>query len=205
MFLGKAFAEAGDLPLDKAQRYSGRVRMAQVSYIPESKRALMDARAGKPIIIKRTTEAEDLAQAERNLLGLTRDAGRGEKIEGLKGVSIGPASGSTTGAPMTSSASARSTRSIAANVVHLGLAWFAEFDTDRGQEATPLMVDGTLYTTTAWSKVFAFDARTGKQLSGRSIPRFPAKRASSACCDVVNRGVAVWGGKRLSSARSTAG
>jgi murein DD-endopeptidase MepM/ murein hydrolase activator NlpD len=90
MFLGKAFAEAGDLPLDKAQRYSGRVRMAQVSYIPESKRALMDARAGKPIIIKRTTEAEDLAQAERNLLGLTRDAGRGEKIEGLKGVSIGP-------------------------------------------------------------------------------------------------------------------
>ena len=43
----------------------------------------------------------------------------------------------------------------------LGLAWYAEFDTDRGQEATPLMVDGVIYTTTAWSKVFAFDARTG--------------------------------------------
>ena len=90
MFLGKAFAEAGDLPLDKAKRYSGRVRIAQVSFIPESKRALMDARAGKSIIIKRTTEAEDLAQAERNLLGLSRETARGEKIDGLKGVSIGP-------------------------------------------------------------------------------------------------------------------
>lgn len=90
MFLGKAFAEAGDLPLDKAKRYSGRVRIAQVSFIPESKRALMDARAGKPIIIKRTTDAEDLAQAERNLEGLTREGARNEKIEGLKGVSIGP-------------------------------------------------------------------------------------------------------------------
>ncbi|MDZ4374662.1 MAG: M23 family metallopeptidase, partial [Phenylobacterium sp.] len=40
MFLGRAFAKAGDLPLDKAKRYSGRVRMAQVSYIPESKRHL---------------------------------------------------------------------------------------------------------------------------------------------------------------------
>ena len=86
MFLGKAFAEAGDLPLDKAQRYSGRVRMAQVSFIPESKRALMDTRAGKPIIVRRTTDAQDLAQAERNLEGMARN----EKIDGLKDVSIGP-------------------------------------------------------------------------------------------------------------------
>ena len=46
-------------------------------------------------------------------------------------------------------------------VGQLGLAWYAEFDTDRGQEATPLMVDGVIYTSTAWSKVFAFDAKTG--------------------------------------------
>ena len=52
----------------------------------------------------------------------------------------------------------------AANVKDLGLAWYAEFDTDRGLEATPLMVDGVLYTTTAWSMVFAFDAKTGKLL-----------------------------------------
>src|SRR5580698_9578537 len=52
----------------------------------------------------------------------------------------------------------------ATNVGQLGLAWYAEFDTDRGQEATPLEVDGVIYTTTAWSKGVAFDARTGKQL-----------------------------------------
>src|SRR5581483_2711822 len=33
------------------------------------------------------------------------------------------------------------------NVGQLGLAWHYQFDTERGQEATPLMVDGTLYTT----------------------------------------------------------
>ena len=32
----------------------------------------------------------------------------------------------------------------------LGLAWWVQFDTDRGQEATPLVHDGVLYTTTAW-------------------------------------------------------
>jgi quinohemoprotein ethanol dehydrogenase len=65
----------------------------------------------------------------------------------------------------------------AANVGQLGLAWFAEFDTDRGQEATPLMVDGVLYTSTAWSKVFAFDAKTGKQLWKYDPGR--ARRAST--------------------------
>jgi PQQ-dependent dehydrogenase (methanol/ethanol family) len=80
------------------------------------------------------------------------------------------------------------------NVAQLGLAWFAEFDTDRGQEATPLMVDGVLYTTTAWSKVYAFDARTGEKKWSYD-PKVPGDRGFSACCDVVNRGVAVWGGK----------
>lgn len=52
----------------------------------------------------------------------------------------------------------------AQTVGRLGLAWSHESDTDRGQEARPLMVDGVLYTTTAWSKVFAFDAKSGKLL-----------------------------------------
>lgn len=91
MFLGKAFAEAGDLPLDLAKRYSGRVRMAVVSRIPASKQALMDARAGKPIVVRRaTTEAQDLAEAERNLQGQAREAAKSERIEGLKGLAIGP-------------------------------------------------------------------------------------------------------------------
>ncbi|HEY8573114.1 PQQ-dependent dehydrogenase, methanol/ethanol family [Phenylobacterium sp.] len=81
-----------------------------------------------------------------------------------------------------------------ANVGQLGLAWYAQFDTDRGQEATPLMVDGVLYTTTAWSKVFAFDAATGK-LKWSYDPQVAGAKGFDACCDVVNRGVAVWKGR----------
>jgi PQQ-dependent dehydrogenase (methanol/ethanol family) len=80
------------------------------------------------------------------------------------------------------------------NVGQLGLAWHHQFDTDRGQEATPLMVDGTLYTTTTWSKVFAFDAATGA-LKWSFDPKVPGEDGFKACCDVVNRGVAVWDGK----------
>jgi len=82
----------------------------------------------------------------------------------------------------------------AGNVGQLGLAWYAQFDTDRGQEATPLEVDGVLYTTTAWSKVFAFDATSGKLLWSYD-PKVDGKKGFDACCDVVNRGVAVWKGK----------
>ena len=49
-------------------------------------------------------------------------------------------------------------------VKDLGLAWSADLETARGQEATPLMHDGVLYTTTAWSMVKAYDAATGKLL-----------------------------------------
>ncbi|MDP3489341.1 MAG: PQQ-dependent dehydrogenase, methanol/ethanol family [Phenylobacterium sp.] len=80
------------------------------------------------------------------------------------------------------------------SVGELGLAWSYEFDTDRGQEATPIVKDGMLYTTTAWSKVYAFDAATGA-LKWSYDPKVAGEKAFDACCDVVNRGVAVWGGK----------
>jgi quinohemoprotein ethanol dehydrogenase len=82
----------------------------------------------------------------------------------------------------------------AETVGQLGLAWHAQFDTDRGQEATPLMVDGVLYTTTAWSKVYAFDAKTGKQAWAYD-PKIDQAKGFDACCDVVNRGVAIWKGR----------
>ncbi len=82
----------------------------------------------------------------------------------------------------------------AENVGDLGLAWSAEFDTNRGQEATPIVADGVLYTTTAWSKVFAFDAKTGEQLWSYD-PEVPGETAFKGCCDIVNRGVAVYDGK----------
>ena len=79
-------------------------------------------------------------------------------------------------------------------VKNLGLAWYGDFDTRRGQESTPVVVDGTLYVTTAWSKVYAYDAKTGKQL-WYFDPKVPGEWAVNACCDVVNRGVAVYKGK----------
>jgi len=80
------------------------------------------------------------------------------------------------------------------NANQLGLAWFADFDTRRGQESTPLVIDGVLYVTTAWSKLFAFDAKSGKALWAYD-PKVPGEWAVNACCDVVNRGVAAWKGK----------
>ncbi len=81
-----------------------------------------------------------------------------------------------------------------ANVNRLGLAWSYDLDTHRGQEATAVVVDGVMYTTSAWSKVQAFDAPTG-HLLWRFDPKVPGKTAIHACCDVVNRGVAVWKGR----------
>src|SRR5258708_20835653 len=79
------------------------------------------------------------------------------------------------------------------NVSQLGLAWFYDLDTNRGQEATPLVIDGVIYFTTAWSKVFALDAVTGKLIWSHD-PKVPGEWAINACCDVVNRGVAAWKG-----------
>ncbi len=80
------------------------------------------------------------------------------------------------------------------NVGQLALAWYVDLDTRRGQEATPIVVDGVMYFTTAWSKVFAVRATTGEKLWSYD-PKVPAEWAINACCDVVNRGVAVWQGK----------
>ena len=45
------------------------------------------------------------------------------------------------------------------NAAQLGLAWYYDYDTTRGMEATPLVIDGVIYTTSSWSKVHALDAR----------------------------------------------
>ena len=78
------------------------------------------------------------------------------------------------------------------NVSRLGLAWYFEPGTKRGLEATPLMIDGVLFTTGTWSRVYALDARTGALL-WTFDPQVPRAWGQNACCDVVNRGVAAWG------------
>ncbi len=80
------------------------------------------------------------------------------------------------------------------NVGTLGLAWYFDLDTRRGQEATPLVIDGVMYFTSAWSKVHALNAATGKELWSFD-PQIDPAWAVNACCDVVNRGVAAWNGK----------
>jgi quinohemoprotein ethanol dehydrogenase len=80
------------------------------------------------------------------------------------------------------------------NVGQLGLAWWLDTETTRGLEATPLVVDGVIYTTGSWSVVFAVDARTGKLL-WKHDPEVPREWGGRVCCDVVNRGVAVYRGR----------
>ena len=80
------------------------------------------------------------------------------------------------------------------NVSDLELAWYADTNTTRGLEASPIVVDGAMFTTGSWSLVFAHDAKTGEEL-WRFDPQVPREWGAKACCDVVNRGVAVWKGR----------
>ena len=82
----------------------------------------------------------------------------------------------------------------AGNVAELGLAWDYRLDIDRGTEATPLVIDGVMYTTGAFSIVYALDARSG-ELLWKYDPEVPKAVAGRGCCGPVNRGVAAWQGK----------
>jgi quinohemoprotein ethanol dehydrogenase len=76
------------------------------------------------------------------------------------------------------------------NISDLGLAWSFDTGTRRGLEASPIVVDGIIYTTGTWSKVFANNAVNGA-LIWSFDPAVPKAWGANACCDVVNRGVAV--------------
>lgn len=81
----------------------------------------------------------------------------------------------------------------ATNVTDLGFAWSFDTGTTRGLESTPVMVDGVLYATGTVGQVYALDAATGKKLWVFE-PEVPGEAMAKACCDTVNRGVAVWDG-----------
>ena len=80
------------------------------------------------------------------------------------------------------------------NAGQLGLAWYFDLGTHRGVEATPLVIDGVLYTTSAWTVTYALDAKTGRLL-WKYDPKVDRARGRYACCDVVSRGLAAWKGK----------
>lgn len=83
------------------------------------------------------------------------------------------------------------------NVSRLGFAFeFNDFvvrgRTHRGMQATPLMIDETLYFSGPWGVAYAVDARTGEH-HWTYDPQADGAAGRLACCDAVNRGVAVAG------------
>jgi quinohemoprotein ethanol dehydrogenase len=81
----------------------------------------------------------------------------------------------------------------AKNVAELGFAWEHKLGTHRGQEATPIEVDGVLYGVGNFGRVYALDAATGAE-RWTYEPGFDGQWGRFACCDAVNRGLAVWNG-----------
>ena len=78
------------------------------------------------------------------------------------------------------------------NVGQLGYAWHHDLPSERGYEATPLMVDGVLYGSGPTGTAFALDAASG-ELLWRFEPEIDLGFVRKVCCGVVNRGVAIQG------------
>ena len=79
-------------------------------------------------------------------------------------------------------------------VTNLGVAWTKELNTRHPVEATPLVVDGVMYFTSAWNIAYALDAATGDEIWTYD-PEVPGATARQACCGVISRGLAVYRGR----------
>ncbi len=79
------------------------------------------------------------------------------------------------------------------NVSQLGLAWFRDMGSNRTLEATPIVENGVMYFTGAWSRVYAMEVDSGEMLWSHD-PQVSGEFARQLCCDVINRGVAVYRG-----------
>lgn len=77
-------------------------------------------------------------------------------------------------------------------VKDLGLAWSFDLGASRGIEVTPIVHNGVMYVTATWNRVVALDAKTGVKIWSFD-PEIDKEQAAKGCCDVVNRGVAIWG------------
>ncbi|WP_299640776.1 PQQ-dependent methanol/ethanol family dehydrogenase [uncultured Ruegeria sp.] len=80
------------------------------------------------------------------------------------------------------------------NVKNLLPAWAFSLggEKQRGQETQPLIYDGMMYITGSYSRLYAIDLETGKEV-WQYDARLP--EGILPCCDVVNRGAAIYGDK----------
>ncbi|HEY3638228.1 MAG TPA: PQQ-binding-like beta-propeller repeat protein, partial [Rhizomicrobium sp.] len=85
------------------------------------------------------------------------------------------------------------------SIARLGFAWeFRDFISrgrvHHGMESNPVFADGVLYFSGPWGNAYAVDARNGKLLWAYDS-HADGQYARNACCDVINRGVAIWKGR----------
>jgi len=78
------------------------------------------------------------------------------------------------------------------NVANLVPAWAFSLggEKQRGQETQPIVYDGMMYITGSYSRIYAVDLKTGKEV-WQYDARLP--EGILPCCDVVNRGAAIYG------------
>lgn len=85
------------------------------------------------------------------------------------------------------------------SVTELGLAWATNLPVPDGISATPIVIDGVIYLSGAYSLVFAIDAATGDVIwhYDPDVRSRLAENPHMSWTARVNRGVAVWQGKVL--------
>lgn len=81
-----------------------------------------------------------------------------------------------------------------ANVKNLEAIWAYSTDTRGGHQSAVIENSGIMYVTAAYNKLYALDVKKGKLL-WKYEREIPEKALSVVCCDVVNRGVALYGDK----------
>ena len=79
------------------------------------------------------------------------------------------------------------------NIKDLGLAWSAEIGTKKGLLATPIVVDGIMYFSGPFNKVWAYDTRTGEEI-WQFTHDYDTDSNIDLCCGFSNRGLAIYKG-----------
>jgi len=80
------------------------------------------------------------------------------------------------------------------NIKNLKAAWNLSFGVLDGQDSQAVVVNGTVYVSSSYNKVWSVDGATGK-VNWKYERELPGDVFPKLCCDVVNRGVAVYKNK----------